>query len=334
MPRDRNESWEVMGVNEMLTTPAGTYKTLHVRRVGTDQNATSDKQYWFACGVGKVRESGAGGRSGRADQDRRAVSTASISAWMWPLLATTPPSSGSKRLAVEVGQRPARAQQHRRPAHRVPRRQVALPGAVQPAAGHEAQIQRRRAQPPQALGHLVVREERRRVRRPRRAGGGKAGHQQRPIQQPPSPTGRWAARCGWPRGRARPRTSSPTAGACTTPSAGTAGQLQADRDAEQRQPVAEVHRAVQRIDVPGAAAGRPRWRRPGARPPPRRRWRPRGTPGAGATTISASDRRSYSVTRSRSAVLNSTVGPSLPALQQDLPRLAGDLLGDLQLVGP
>jgi hypothetical protein len=62
MPRDRNESWEVMGVNEMLTTGAGTFKTLHVRRVGTDQNATSDKQYWFACGVGKVKESGAGGR--------------------------------------------------------------------------------------------------------------------------------------------------------------------------------------------------------------------------------------------------------------------------------
>jgi hypothetical protein len=62
MPRDRNESWEVLGVNVMLTTPAGTYKTLQVRRVGTDQNATSDKQYWFACGVGKVKESGAGGR--------------------------------------------------------------------------------------------------------------------------------------------------------------------------------------------------------------------------------------------------------------------------------
>ena len=40
--------------NEPLTTAAGMYKTLHVRRVGTDQNATSDKQYWFACGVGKV----------------------------------------------------------------------------------------------------------------------------------------------------------------------------------------------------------------------------------------------------------------------------------------
>ena len=62
MPRDRNESWEVMGVNEMLTNAAGTFKALHLRRVGTDQNATSDKQYWFACGVGKVRESGAGGR--------------------------------------------------------------------------------------------------------------------------------------------------------------------------------------------------------------------------------------------------------------------------------
>jgi hypothetical protein len=62
MPRDRSEAWEVLGVNEMLTTAAGTFKTLHVGRVGTDQGATSDKQYWFACGVGKIKESGAGGR--------------------------------------------------------------------------------------------------------------------------------------------------------------------------------------------------------------------------------------------------------------------------------
>lgn len=61
-PRDRNERWEVLAVNDPITVPAGTYKALKLRRVGTDQNATSDKQYWFACGVGKVRESGAGGR--------------------------------------------------------------------------------------------------------------------------------------------------------------------------------------------------------------------------------------------------------------------------------
>jgi hypothetical protein len=54
----RNERWSVEGVNEMVTVPAGTYKALRVRRVGTDQNATSDKNYWFACGVGKVKESG------------------------------------------------------------------------------------------------------------------------------------------------------------------------------------------------------------------------------------------------------------------------------------
>jgi hypothetical protein len=63
MPRDRNETWTVVDVNESVTTGAGTFKTLHVRRMGTDQNATSDKQYWFACGVGKIKEAGAGGRS-------------------------------------------------------------------------------------------------------------------------------------------------------------------------------------------------------------------------------------------------------------------------------
>jgi hypothetical protein len=54
----RNERWSVEGVNEMVTVAAGTFSTLRVRRVGTDQNASSDKNYWFACGVGKVKESG------------------------------------------------------------------------------------------------------------------------------------------------------------------------------------------------------------------------------------------------------------------------------------
>jgi hypothetical protein len=54
----RNERWSVEAVNEMVTVPAGSYKTMRVRRVGTDQNAMSDKNYWFACGVGKVKETG------------------------------------------------------------------------------------------------------------------------------------------------------------------------------------------------------------------------------------------------------------------------------------
>ena len=56
--RDRNERWKVLAVNESVTVPAGTYKALKLSRVGTDQNATSDKVYWFACGVGKVKEFG------------------------------------------------------------------------------------------------------------------------------------------------------------------------------------------------------------------------------------------------------------------------------------
>lgn len=63
VPHDRNESWEVVGVNEPINNSAGSFKTLHLRRRGVDQNATSDKHYWFACGVGKIRETTIGGRS-------------------------------------------------------------------------------------------------------------------------------------------------------------------------------------------------------------------------------------------------------------------------------
>jgi hypothetical protein len=54
----RNELWKVEGVNESVTVPAGTYKTLRVSRMGTDQMAMSNKSYWFACGLGKVKETG------------------------------------------------------------------------------------------------------------------------------------------------------------------------------------------------------------------------------------------------------------------------------------
>lgn len=59
--RARSETWRVVGVNEEVTVLKGTYKALHVHRAGAPSAASgegSDKHYWFACGVGKVKETG------------------------------------------------------------------------------------------------------------------------------------------------------------------------------------------------------------------------------------------------------------------------------------
>jgi hypothetical protein len=59
--RARSETWTVVGVNEEVTVLKGTYKALHVHRAGAPSAASgegSDKHYWFACGVGKVKETG------------------------------------------------------------------------------------------------------------------------------------------------------------------------------------------------------------------------------------------------------------------------------------
>lgn len=57
----KTETWTVMGVNEMITVPAGTFCTLHLRRTSTAGGLDgSDKAYWFARGVGKVQEVSAG----------------------------------------------------------------------------------------------------------------------------------------------------------------------------------------------------------------------------------------------------------------------------------
>jgi hypothetical protein len=49
--------WTVLAVDEQLTVPAGTFTCLHLRKVGTD-DSTSLKEYWFARGVGKIKETG------------------------------------------------------------------------------------------------------------------------------------------------------------------------------------------------------------------------------------------------------------------------------------
>ena len=54
----KTEDWTVVAADESLTTPAGTFSCLHLHRI--DSATGSDKQYWFAAGVGKIKEDGLG----------------------------------------------------------------------------------------------------------------------------------------------------------------------------------------------------------------------------------------------------------------------------------
>jgi hypothetical protein len=52
----KGETWTVVSTNESVTVPAGTFTCLHLHRVATDD--TVGKDYWFARGVGKIKETG------------------------------------------------------------------------------------------------------------------------------------------------------------------------------------------------------------------------------------------------------------------------------------
>ena len=123
-----------------------------------------------------------------------------------------------------------------------------------------------------------------------------------------------------------PANDQPSAGASTTPSTGRRFDREADRHREERHPVREVGGAVERIDVPDARAAAPS---PAAWSPPPPRCDRRETPPRSRSTISASERLSYSVTRLMSSDLKPTAGRVPQPLHQDLPGLAGDLGGDL-----
>lgn len=56
-PSTKNESWYVVSDNEPITVMAGTFTCLHVRR--TSSGGTL-QDYWYARGVGKVKETGGG----------------------------------------------------------------------------------------------------------------------------------------------------------------------------------------------------------------------------------------------------------------------------------
>jgi len=55
VPSAKTEIW-VLEATETITVPAGTFDTVRLRRTG----AKNEKRYWFARGVGKVREEGTG----------------------------------------------------------------------------------------------------------------------------------------------------------------------------------------------------------------------------------------------------------------------------------
>jgi hypothetical protein len=50
--------WNVVGVDETVTVPMGTFKALVVQRIGN--SGASDKTFWFVRGIGKVKETGVG----------------------------------------------------------------------------------------------------------------------------------------------------------------------------------------------------------------------------------------------------------------------------------
>ena len=55
----KTEAWVVEAVDEVVQVPAGDFCALRVKRTSTVNGATgSVKTYWFARGVGKVREAG------------------------------------------------------------------------------------------------------------------------------------------------------------------------------------------------------------------------------------------------------------------------------------
>ncbi|MCX5745305.1 MAG: hypothetical protein NT062_22745 [Proteobacteria bacterium] len=53
--KSKTENWQVISDSEQLTVIAGTFTTLHVRRTGS-----KPQDYWYARGVGKVKETGSG----------------------------------------------------------------------------------------------------------------------------------------------------------------------------------------------------------------------------------------------------------------------------------
>lgn len=54
----KTETWQVINPAESVTVLAGTYTTLHIRRINGAGTTAKMKDYWFAKDVGKVKETG------------------------------------------------------------------------------------------------------------------------------------------------------------------------------------------------------------------------------------------------------------------------------------
>ena len=52
----KTEDWTVEAVDELVTVPAGTFCAVRIHRISMATVGGSDKMYWFAPGVGKLRE--------------------------------------------------------------------------------------------------------------------------------------------------------------------------------------------------------------------------------------------------------------------------------------
>jgi hypothetical protein len=55
--KSKVEKWTVEAVDEAVTVPAGTFTCVRLHKVGADQGQ-ADKRFWFARGVGKIKEEG------------------------------------------------------------------------------------------------------------------------------------------------------------------------------------------------------------------------------------------------------------------------------------
>jgi hypothetical protein len=53
--QSKDETWTVLAASESVVVPAGTFEALKVRKV---TSGDADKTFWFAKGVGKVKEEG------------------------------------------------------------------------------------------------------------------------------------------------------------------------------------------------------------------------------------------------------------------------------------
>ena len=51
----KDENWSVVSASESITVPAGTFTTVHFHKL---TSGAAEKDYWFAAGVGKIKETG------------------------------------------------------------------------------------------------------------------------------------------------------------------------------------------------------------------------------------------------------------------------------------